>query len=186
LIIEPLIAQRFNAYAMYARPREIGGLLRVVEDDDGNIRVIDLRIFPHLAASSGYFELDGAAVAQNNLDLARAGRKDEISQWCSLIHSHPGFEPFLSSTDCENVLRLAGGGRAHSLICSAADNCADNYYAWHYAQGGAFPMVVCDLAYETDPKLAGIDLLSATELKTIAAEVEAAFVDVGGYTRRKP
>lgn len=178
LVLDPVVAQRFNAYAMHAFPREIGGLLRVIEQSDGSVRAIDLHIFPHVAASGGYFELDGAAVAEHNLDLLRRGRKEEISEWCSLIHSHPGFAPFLSGTDRENVCRLAGQGRAYSLICSAHANPQANYYAWHYAQGGALPLVICNLPYNTSDDLTGVDSLSEAELEVIAEETRAALACV--------
>jgi proteasome lid subunit RPN8/RPN11 len=170
--IDAEVSQKFNAYASAAFPREIGGLLRVVEEEPGYFRAIDIRIFPHLAATGAYFELDGVAVAQFNMELVRAGRANEVEEWRSLIHSHPGFAPFLSGTDRTNLKRLAGPGFAFSVICSARKEGLGNYYALHYAQGGHLPLVVCDIATIEGEHLEGTELLSPDDKNTIGAEVQ--------------
>lgn len=165
------VAQKFNMYASAAYPLEIGGLLRVVEDGPGQYRAIDIRIFPHVTASGTYFELDGQEVAKFNMELVQSGRKDEITEWRSLIHSHPGFSPFLSGTDRDNVKRLAGNRFAFSVICSARREGIGNYYAVHYAQGGPLPLVATDLTQVQCSKPQGIDGLRKKEQEKISEHV---------------
>jgi proteasome lid subunit RPN8/RPN11 len=170
--LDARVAQRFNAYAMVAYPNEIGGLLRIQTQADGSYRAIDLMVFEQ-EVTGAYFELDGVAVAKFNMQLVREGRKDEIAEWKSLIHSHPSMTPFMSGTDRENIERLAGNGFAFSVICSAQPNPERNYYAVHYAQGGPVPMIVHNLTVGVDSgaDLSGVDLLDAIELKRISEEV---------------
>jgi proteasome lid subunit RPN8/RPN11 len=176
IVLEADVAQRFNAYAQAAWPREIGGLVRVVLDGDV-WRAIDLKIFPHVSASRAYFELDGEAVAKFNMELVRSNRTAEIAEWRSLIHSHPNMAPFLSGTDRENVKRLAGPGIAFSLICSARNEAKNNYFACHYAQGGDFPFVTenIDISVEGGHEN-GTDMISKREYNQIASEV-ATYLD---------
>lgn len=177
------IAQRFNAYASAAYPYEIGGLLRVEQQEDGSYLTTDLHIFRQ-AVSPIYFELDGSAVAEFNLNLLRGGRKEEISQWRSLIHSHPKMTPFMSGPDRENLERLAGESFAFSVICSAQANPQDNYFAAHYAQKQPLALMIHDLPVSGE-NLAGLELLTNNELQTI--ETEVAQLCSGLTTRgRKP
>jgi len=183
LIMDEKVAHRFNAYATSAFPKEIGGLLRIVPDGD-DLRIIDVKIFPHVSASGGYFELDGDAVAQYNMDLLKEGRKNEIPEWCSLIHSHPNMTPFMSGTDKENLVRLAGNKHAFSVICSARSNPQRNYFDWHYAQGGenAFVIDGFHITAEDGCDLSGISSLDEDELQAIKEDVQQAFSTVRGYT----
>jgi len=181
--IEPALAQRFNAYAAAAFPREIGGLLRIIEDE-GVYRAVDMKIFPHLAASAAYFELDGEEIARFLTELVLQKRKEEIGEWRGLVHSHPNMQPFMSGPDRENLLRLAGKKWAFSLICSAHPKPEYNYFAVHYAQTTPWPLVVDDLAVrssEPGRTLAGVELLSSEEIEDVALDVKAVLGNAHGY-----
>lgn len=169
--IEPEVAHRFNAYAAAAYPREIGGLLRVEDSEDG-FRVTDIQLFEHKVATGSYFQLDGEEVSRFLLDLVRQGRKQEVGEWRSLIHSHPGFAPWPSGTDRDNLLLLAADRFAFSIICSAHPQPARNYYLVHYAQGGQAPLIVTGIQPWNDDELAGLGALSADAIETIGAEVQ--------------
>lgn len=171
--IDPQVAHRFNAFARAAFPREIGGMLRIVDDGAGGYRAVDLRVFTHVAASGSYFELDGVEVAKFLGSLLREGRKDEIAQWRGLVHSHPGFGPSPSTTDIENLRRLAGSA-AWSVICSAWPEPARNYYAVHYAQAAPWPLVLTNLRPDQpERELAGLGSLTDNELGAIETAVDA-------------
>jgi proteasome lid subunit RPN8/RPN11 len=163
------VSQRFNAYAQAAFPNEIGGMLRVVQQEDGSWLACDLKIFKQ-RVNGAYFELDPQAVALFNMDLYRTGRKDEISQWRALIHSHPAMTPFMSGPDRENIERLAGERFAFSVICSAYDEPEKNYYAVHYAQKSP-QLMIHDMPVYGD-ELHGTDGLTQDEIDDIREEVQ--------------
>lgn len=171
--IDPVVAQKFNAYAAAAFPNEIGGLLRIQENDD-EFRAIDIKIFSHLVSNGAYFELDGTEVAKFNMSLVKAGKSSEISEWNSLVHSHPGFSAFLSGTDRENLQRLAGKGHAWSVICSAHPNSHQNNYLVFHAQGGPLKMVTSNIIPENHDDLLGLNLLSYEQLAKIGRETQQA------------
>lgn len=176
--IEPQVAHRFNAYARAAWPREIGGLLRLKRK--GNLICVDeLRIFEHLHASGGYFELDGADVALFLIELSQTGRADEIGRWRGLIHSHPNMDPFLSGTDQENLWRLAGEDWALSVICAARQNPIDNFYGAHYAETSPSQALVRNLPVSASGRsLAGLSTISGAEEERIAAQVRQMFSSI--------
>jgi proteasome lid subunit RPN8/RPN11 len=172
--------QRFNAYALAAHPREIGGLLRIVEDDEC-LRVIDVKIFPHVAASGGYFELDGAEIARWNMELFQSGRKHELTQWCSLVHSHPNMSAFLSGTDHQNLFTLAGQGRAFSLIAATTDTPQDNSFKLFYAQGAPLKVLISDVPFSGTGELVGTELISQQEQEAIRQHVIEALPSSGWH-----
>lgn len=185
LIIDQHVAQTFNAYAALAWPREIGGLLRL-RQEGAVVRAIDVKIFPHVAASAAYFELDGEAIARFNLDLVRQGRGAEIAEWKSLIHSHPNMAPFLSGTDRRNIFYLAGPTYAWSVICSAHEDPQRNYFAAHYAQSSPVKLLVRDIPVlaSDGQNLGGINQLSLADLRRIESDITDAFRRVGPPQRR--
>lgn len=180
--IDRAVAQRFNAYAQAAWPREIGGLLKI-EEIDGGFVATDIKIFPHVSANGAYFELDGVEVAKFNMALHRAGKTAEIGLWRSLIHSHPNMQPFLSGTDERNVVNLAGPGLAFSVICAARTDPNHNYFALHVAHGGPMSFVMCDLPIKPAAAgtLSGTDLLSEDEIEAVREEVDECFADILGW-----
>jgi proteasome lid subunit RPN8/RPN11 len=169
--IDPQVAAKFNAYAAAAFPREIGGLLRVVGDGREGYRVIDIQIFDHKIATGAYFELDGEEISRFLLDLVRSGRKSEVGEWRALIHSHPGFAPWPSGTDRDNLMLVAGDRFAFSIICSAYPQTERNYYLCHYGQGGATPLIVTGIVPTNDGELSGLGALSEAEIEEIREEV---------------
>jgi proteasome lid subunit RPN8/RPN11 len=175
-VLEPEVAQKFNAYAVAAWPSEIGGLLKIDESEPGVVRAVDIKIFSHKVANGTYWEADPLDVARFTMELDMAGRGDEIAQWRCLIHSHPNMQPFLSGTDRENIVRLAGQTNAWSVICAAKANPDENWFAVHYAQAGPVPLVMRDLPVDDDGgKLSGTDMLSETVIDGIRSEVDVAF-----------
>lgn len=168
--ILPEVAQRFNTYAQAAFPMEIGGLLRLVWNEDKNLyQAVDIKILEQ-KVTPVYFEMDSAALASFNLELVKAGRGKEISEWRCLIHSHPNMTTFMSGVDRDNLRTLAGDEWAFSVICSARANSADNYYAVHYTQVKPLALTVQDI-YLGGGELAGNQLIPEDEREAIRQEV---------------
>lgn len=186
-VIDPKVAHKFNAYAAEAFPAEIGGLLRVVETDD-EIRAIDVKVFPHVASSGGYFELDGQELAKWTMGMYKDGLSDEIPQWRSIIHSHPSMPPFLSGPDEKNLFLLAGENYAYSVICSASRNPNSNYFAMHYGQTSPTKMLVEGVAVVTDEGFicGGTNSLSDEEIVEIRAHAREMLSTVEPLATRDP
>jgi proteasome lid subunit RPN8/RPN11 len=174
-LLDERVSWRFNAYAKFAFPSEIGGMLRIVGDEKDGYRAIDLKIFPHTVAHGTYFELNGEAISTFLMDLVRQGRRDEVGEWRGLVHSHPGFAPHPSGTDRANLLMLASEQHAFSLICSAYPDPERNYHLVHYAQRAPLPMVVNNIPVRAsdDGDLSGLGELTDEAIAAIKAEVEA-------------
>lgn len=171
-LMDAKVAQEFNAYATAALPNEIGGMLRIIEED-GVYRAIELKVFKQ-EVNSVYFELDGTEVAKFNMELVRAKKSEQISEWKGLIHSHPSMTPFMSGPDRENIERLAGNGFAFSVICSAQSDPLLNYHAVHYAQKKPVAAIVHNIPVgSVDGALNGIDLVDPERREEIQQEVAA-------------
>lgn len=170
--LDTKVAQRFNAYAAAALPKEVGGLLRI-ERVGNTFRATDLAVLEQQAHAT-YFELEPEALAAWQLQMVREGRGSELSEWRGLIHSHPQMPPFPSATDVENVKRLAGDQWAFSVICSVNHNPDNNYHSVNYAQGQPSPMLVrcLDVLPFGEGSLSGIDLLDDDEIAEINAEAQ--------------
>ena len=173
--IEARVAQTFNAYAAALAPDEVGGMLRVRRVAPNEFRAVELKMFPQ-RVTAGSFELDGAAVAQFNLQLARDGHREQLPEWKALIHSHPGFGPLMSSTDVDNIKRLAGQSHAFSVIVSTPYKTPDPdlaEWAVSYSQGEPVALMVEGVSvHGADGSLQGIGLLSDDELDAIEADAE--------------
>jgi len=168
-IIDPDFAHRFNAYATACFPNEIGAVVRIVERQDAFVAV-DFAVLPQ-SVSSAYFEFTTEGQAQFQMDLATSGRGPELAEWYGLIHSHPNMTPFMSSTDVDNLWKLAGNKCGFSLICAAHSQPDNNYFSVNYAQGGPVPLMIKRLAHNSSADLGGTGELTAEELETIAADV---------------
>jgi proteasome lid subunit RPN8/RPN11 len=168
----PEVAHRFNTYAAFAYPYEIGGLLRIQQPEPGVFRAVDLKVFEQ-RVTGAYFELDEMAVARFTMELMTSGRENEIEEWKSLIHSHPSMTPQMSGTDRENIELLAGQSFAFSVICSAQQDPTLNYYAVHYCQASPAKMIVHNLDVATDrgASLSGIHLVDSETFAAIQTEV---------------
>jgi proteasome lid subunit RPN8/RPN11 len=174
-LLDERVAWRFNAYAKFAFPSEIGGMLRIVGDVKNGYRAIDLKVFPHTVANGSYFELDGEAISTFLMDLVRSGRREEVGEWRALVHSHPGFAPRPSGTDRTNLLMLASEQFAFSLICSAYPEPERNYHLVHYAQPQPLPLVLNNITPRATEggDLAGLGDLTEDEIEEIRIEVDA-------------
>jgi proteasome lid subunit RPN8/RPN11 len=184
--MDAVVAQQFNAYALAAWPNEIGGMLRVVQTDEGAWRAIDLHIFPQ-RVTAATFALDEEAMQDFQMSLYKSGRKSERQEWRSLIHSHPGMQPYLSGPDHDNIEYLAGPGFAFSIICSAAQDPEKNWYAAHYAQAAPLPVIISPfevVASQPGQSLAGTDLLDDKTCQAIKAEVKELLVEVNWVSGR--
>lgn len=170
-IIDPQFAQRFNAYATACFPNEIGALVRIVERPKALI-AIDFAVLPQ-EVSPTYFEFTTEGQGQFQMAMAQNGRGQELAEWYGMIHSHPNMTPFMSSTDVNNLWKLAGNKCGFSLICSAHKNPENNYFSVNYAQGDPWPLMVERLPHNHGQQLAGIGEISADELAAIADEVAA-------------
>ena len=164
------VKSRFDEYARAAlagTPCEIGGLAKIEKIGEDYV-CTDIRILPQ-TASGATFELDEMEVAKFAGELYKAGKKDELHLWNSLIHSHPvGTAPFLSGVDNTNIKDLAGNRHAWSIIMTAARDCIDaNNYKVHYYQSGDMPFLVQDLPVDVmHPERAAIEAEVKEKLKT--------------------
>jgi proteasome lid subunit RPN8/RPN11 len=170
LMVDARVAQRFNAYAALAYPFEVGGLLRLIADDAGGWRVIDLCVLEQ-EANEASFELDPVAVARHAQALEASGRGGELREWRGMVHSHPSMQAFMSSVDQRTLVALAGDGFAFSLICCAHPNPRRNSWAAFYAQRKPLPLVTDLPVGARGGSLSGIELLDSVEHERIAREL---------------
>lgn len=170
ILVEARVAQRFNAYAAFAYPFEVGGLLRVVPGDAGGWRVIDLRVLEQNATEAS-FELDPGAVAQHAQSLEASGRGAELGEWRGVVHSHPSMEPFMSGPDRRTLFELAGGGFAFSLICCAHAKPSRNSWAAFYAQQAPLRLMTDIPVRALGGSLSGTELLDSAEHDELAREL---------------
>lgn len=176
-IIDARVAQQFNAYAAAAAPSEIGGLLRIQGSGSDTFRAVELKMFPQ-RVSGATFELDSESIARFNMDLVRDGKREQLSEWKSLIHSHPGFGATMSGPDVDSLQRLAGNAYAFSVIVATdPPRCTrptPNSWSVNYAQAAPFAMLLERLSVESEGgSLSEIDLLSDEELDAIESDVAA-------------
>lgn len=182
-VLEQQVAHKFNAYAQAAFPMEIGGILRLIwNEDTKSYHAIDIEILKQ-DVQGAYFEMSSQAYAGFTLGLIKTGRQSEIPEWRGLIHSHPNMTPFMSGVDRKNLDMLAGDEWAFSVICSAKPNPVGNYFAVHYAQVKPLPIVIKDI-FLGGGELAGTDSLTAEDLEEIrlnTIELCTAAGNMGAY-----
>lgn len=159
--------RKFNLYAMEALPNEIGGIARVQETEDG-IFYTDFHLLPQ-TASSVTFEIDPEEVHAWTQSMIEQGRIDELSEWKSIIHSHPvGCSPSMSSTDVEAIERYAGEGEAFSLIMTASKSGDSNKFLTHYCVNTQHGHVLV----QDIPVLTSWSEASWSEVQRVKAEVK--------------
>lgn len=113
---------KLNAYAAEALPNEIGGLARLRDVGNGDMIVIDVRMFEQ-EASGASFVLEDDMMTKFTLELVKAGKGEEIPEWCSIVHSHPvGMSAHMSNVDVSAIERFAMDQDAFSLIIPASHN----------------------------------------------------------------
>jgi hypothetical protein len=129
--ITPYALTKLNYYATEAQPNEIGGLARL-EIDGHDVFVNDVYMFPQ-KASAATFEIEAKDINSFVQQLVSDGRLDEVSQWCSIVHSHPiGMSPSMSSVDVDAIKRFAAEEDAFSLIISSSAKADSTKLAMHY------------------------------------------------------
>jgi proteasome lid subunit RPN8/RPN11 len=118
--ITPFALTKLNEYARAALPNEIGGLARIQSLDNGDVIVTDVKMFEQ-EASGVTFELSDDALTKFMQEMVKAGRAEELSEWCSIVHSHPeGMSAHMSGVDVSAIKRYAAEQDAFSLIISAS------------------------------------------------------------------
>lgn len=144
----PEVMVEFAEWARHAQPNEIGGYCRV-QRSGNNFIAVELKVFPQTAHST-YFEMDGMEIAKWRMKMLKEGRKEEMSEWNCLIHSHPpGCAPFLSGTDREQIIELGNNRHAWSIIVTANENIAALDWRVHFYHGGDTPFLVQDIPVDT-------------------------------------
>lgn len=135
IVPEALI--KLNEYARAAvvgsSSSEIGGIARLEMDKENcNIFILDVEMLPQ-SSSAAYFELDENALNEWMRRMIKEGRGEEISEWKSIVHSHPvGMGPTMSGTDVEEIKKFAQEGEAFSLIISASRTADSKNMKMHY------------------------------------------------------
>ena len=132
VFITPECWRKLNLYATAAIPNEIGGLARIQEGDDGDIFVVDVEMMPQVA-SPGTFDITATDIGAFTQRLVDEGRLDELSEWKSIVHSHPvGMSAHMSGVDVEAIKRFAEEQEAFSLIISGSRSADSTDLLMHY------------------------------------------------------
>lgn len=144
------VKARFDEYARAAKT-EIGGLLRVQRDDNGDYIAVDIKIFPQ-QATGATFSLDEDAVTRFMMECYKEDKSGHLMrEWCNIIHSHPNnTAPFLSGVDRPNLISIAGSNFAWSVIMTRVDkiNTSGTNYKVHFYRAPSddgFGILVQDL-----------------------------------------
>lgn len=176
--INPDTLEKLNMYAAEAvlqKNSEIGGFARIHEEGQ-DVFVTDIFI-PKQTANAGTFNITPEMDGEFMQEMIKSGRRKELPQWKSIVHSHPvGMGPSMSGTDVEAIQRRAEDTECYSLIISASRQADSTRMAMHYCcKIGGKTLIFRDM-----PVMVGWDIdrrTKADELVGLVAE------DLGATTK---
>lgn len=185
IFITPEALVKTNEYARAALPTEIGGFARLqINKEEKRIYIIDVAMLEQ-KTQAAYFEVHPDAVNKWTREMIKAGRADELSEWRSLVHSHPvNHAPSMSSVDVDHIKQFASDEDAFSFILTASETAASQRMFMHYAysakaestseyfEGGNFTYVIHDIPVKV--------AYSADRLTAANKIVKKALKDLGG------
>lgn len=129
--ITPYALEKLNQYATAAQPNEIGGLARL-QMSGNDVFVIDVDMMPQ-TVTAAHFDIDSKVIADWTRKMFKAGKVDELSEWASIVHSHPiGMSPSMSGPDLDAIKRYASEEDAFSLIITASNDASSRRMSMNY------------------------------------------------------